>query len=164
MCCKAVAEAGNPVVSVAYRTNSWYSPPGVMTFEHMGKDGAPFFGTLHQVGGSWGTVQIHTPEAYGGEMFAIRTGGGLGRPLDQTMIWAPAIWAYQRVALFGEMPQSYEQILHKTNVFLAGWRSVLTAGGKPVKLEDVPVDWESPVALPNHPDEHTAELFKKKFG
>ncbi len=164
MCCKAVAEAGNPVVSVSYRTNSWYSPPGVMTFEHMGKDGAPFYGTLHQVSGSWGTVQIHTPEAYGGEMFAIRTGGGLGRPLDQTEIWAPTIWAYQRVALFGEMPQTYEQILHKTNVFLAGWRSVLTAGGKPVKLEEVPVDWESPVALPNHPDEHTAELFKKKFG
>ena len=60
---KAIAEAGNPVVSVAYRADSWHSPPGVITFEHVDSDGRQFFGTLHQVSGSWGTVQIHTQEA-----------------------------------------------------------------------------------------------------
>ena len=62
------------------------------------------------------------------------------------------------------MPQTYEHILHKTNVFLAGWKSVLDAGGKPVRLDEVPEGWESPVALPNHPADTTVELFKKKFG
>jgi hypothetical protein len=162
MVCRAIAEAGNPVVSVAYRTANWYSPPGVMTFEHRNKEGKSFFGTLHQVSGSWGTIQIHTPEVYGGETFAIRLGEGY--PFDKTEIWAPTIWAFQRMSLYGEMPQTYEHILHKTNVFLAGWRSVLTAGGKPVRLDEVPEDWESPVALPNHPEDTTPELFKKKFG
>ncbi|MFC1607440.1 hypothetical protein ACFL47_05665 [Candidatus Latescibacterota bacterium] len=162
MVCKAIAEAGFPVVSVAYRTKSWYSPPGVMTFEHTDKDGRLFYGNLHQVGGSWGTVSIHTPQAYGGETFPIRT--GTGYPFNKTEIWAPTIWAFQNMGLNGEMPQTYEQIYHKTNTFLAGWKSVLDAGGEPVRLDEIPRDWESPVDLPNHPYHTTTALFRKKFG
>lgn len=162
MVCKAIAEAGNPVVSVGYRTKSWYSPPGVLTYEHMDSEGRQFFGNLHQVSGSWGTVQIHTPEAYGGESFKIRT--GTGYPLNKTEIWAPTLWALQAMALHGDMPQTFEQIYHKTNVFLAGWKSVTEHRGEMVRLDDVPVEWESPVELPNHPDHNTAELFRKRFG
>ena len=59
------AEAGNPIVSVGYRAKNWYSMPGVMTFEHQDKAGNPFLGTLQQIKGSWGTLQIHTPEEIG---------------------------------------------------------------------------------------------------
>ena len=162
MVCKAIAEAGNPVVSVAYRTKSWYSPPGILTFEHADKEGRQFLGTLHQVSGSWGTVQIHTPEAYGGQDFNIYT--GTDYPFNKTEIWAPTIWAFQKMALYGEMPQTFEQIFHKTNVFLAGWRSVLENAGQPVRLEEVPDEWESPAELPNHPEDNTVSLFRKKFG
>jgi hypothetical protein len=62
------------------------------------------------------------------------------------------------------MPQTFEQIAHKNNVFLAGWRSVLENQGRPVRLDEVPDDWESPVDLPNHPDDHTTDLFRKMFG
>lgn len=160
--CKAIAEAGNPVVSVAYRTNSWYHPPGVLTYEHVDKEGRQFFGSLHQVSGSWGTVQIHTQEEYGGKNFMIQT--GTGYPFDKTEIWATPIWAFQRMALYGEMPQTFDQIYHKTNVFLAGWKSVLEQNGQPVKLTEVSEDWESPVALPTAPDDPTVSLFIKKFG
>jgi uncharacterized protein YgfB (UPF0149 family) len=162
MVCKAIAEAGFPVISVAYRADSWYSPPGVLTFEHRNKEGKSFYGTLHQVSGSWGTIQIHTPEMYGGESFLIRT--GVGYPFNKTEIWAPTIWAYQNMALHGELPQTLEQIYHKTNVFLAGWRSILENGGKPTRLDAVPEDWESPAELPNHPDHDTVARFKKLFG
>ena len=47
---------------------------------------------------------------------------------------------------------------------LAGWKSVLENHGKPVRLTDVSEDWESPAALPNHPDHDTVSLFQKKFG
>ncbi|MBI3665419.1 MAG: hypothetical protein HY236_04215 [Acidobacteria bacterium] len=162
MICRAIAEAGNPVVSVGYRAKSWHSPPGVMAFEHADKDGRPFFGALHQVSGSWGTLEIHTPEEYGGKDFAIQR--GTEYPYDKTEIWAPALWAFQNMALHGVMPQTLEQIYHKTNVFLAGWKSVLENGGKPVRLEEVPEDWESLVELPNHPGDLTVSLFQKKFG
>lgn len=162
MVCKAIVEAGNPVVSVAYRADSWYSPPGVITFEHVNSDGHQFYGTLHQVSGSWGTVQIHTSEAYGGENFRIHT--GTGYPYDKTEIWLPTIWSFQNMALHNEMSQTFGQLMHKTNVFLAGWKSVLENDGKPVKLTEVEEDWESPAELPNHPDHNTIELFKKQFG
>ena len=118
MVCKAIAEAGNPVVSVAYQTDSWHSPPGVITLEHVDSSGRQFYGTLHQMSGSWGTVQIHTQEAYGGENFKIYT--GTGYPFDKTEIWLPTIWAFQNMALHKEMPQTFAEILQKTNVFLAG--------------------------------------------
>ena len=96
LCCKAIAEAGNPVTAVSYRADSWYSAPGVLTFEHRNKEGKPFFGTLHQVAGSWGTIQIHTPEVYGGESFNIYY--GTGYPYNKTEIWATPIWAFQNMA------------------------------------------------------------------
>jgi hypothetical protein len=46
---------------------------------------------------------------------------------------------------------------------MAGWRSVLD-GGKVVRLEDVPEEWEAPVALPARDKDPTVDLFKKKFG
>jgi hypothetical protein len=68
------------------------------------------------------------------------------------------------MALHNEMSQTFGQLMHKTNVFLAGWKSVLEYDGKPVKLTEVGEDWESPAELPNHPDHNTIELFKKQFG
>ena len=133
MVCKAIAEAGNPVVSVAYRAANWYRPPGVLIFEHEDKGGRHFFGSLHQVSGSWGTVRIHTPEEYGGKGFVIHR--GTDYPFDKTEIWAPTIWAFQKMAFYGNMLQTFEQIYHKNNVFLAGWKSILENGGAPVRLD-----------------------------
>ncbi len=164
MVCKAIAEAGYPVEAVAMQARSWYSPPVLMTLEHRGNGGKRFYGTLHQVSGSWGTISIHTPEEYGGKDFDIQNGMQIGFPFNKSEIWAPTVWAYERMARYGEMPQTFEHLYHKTNVFLAGWYSVLENGGKPVRLDEVPEDWESPAALPTQPEDNTVELFTKKFG
>jgi len=42
----AIAEAGNPIVSVAYQARNWYSIPGIMTLEHHDKSGNRFLGPL----------------------------------------------------------------------------------------------------------------------
>ena len=162
MICRAIAEAGYPVESVSYRAKNWYSPPGILTYEHTAPDGGHFYGTLHQVTGTWGTVRIYTPEEYGGKSFDIHRGEGY--PFNKTQIWAPTVWAFQNMALHGDMPQTFDQLYHKTEVFLAGWKSILEHGGNAMKLSDIPVDWESPVILPNHPDHTTAQQFKKMFG
>jgi hypothetical protein len=160
--CKAIAEAGNPVVSVGYQAESWHRPPGVVTLAHVDPEGRPFFGTLHQVNGSWATVTVHTAEEYGGRSFSVQTGTGF--PFDKTEIWAPTLWAYEKMARFGEMPQTFDEIRHKNNAFLAGWRSILENEGKPVRLDEVPEDWESPVELPNKPGDETVSLFRKEVG
>jgi hypothetical protein len=133
-----------------------------MTFEHRDAAGRQFFGTLHQVSGGLGTVRICTPEEPGGRSFEIS--GGANELYVNTELWAPTIWVFQKMAIHGEMPQSYEQLLEKNDVFLAGWRSILENDGRPVALDDVPDDWETPVELPNRPGDPTVALFRKKFG
>ena len=162
MIVKAIAEAGNPIVSVAYRANAWHKHPGVLTYEHRDPEGRQFFGTLHLVSDSLGTIRIHTPEEYGGRGFRIHT--GTGSTYNRTVFWAPTIWAFQRMALFGEMPETYDQILHKNNVFLAGWRSILENKGRPVRLDELPDDWETPIKIPNHPDNGFVDELRKAFG
>lgn len=162
MICRAIAEAGNPVESVSFRTDKWHSPPGVMTLEHRDQEGRQFFGTLHQFSAGLGSIRIQAQQQNAVRDFDIR--GGTGHPYDRTELWAPTIWAFQRMALHGEMPQTFEQILHKHRVFMAGWRSVLSADGGPVRLDDVPDDWQTPVELPNRPGDPTVSLLRKKFG
>jgi len=159
---RAIVEAGNPVVSVAFRADRWYSPPGVMTFEHRAADGRQFFGALHQAPVGLGSVHIHTGEEPQGRSFQIQ--GGMGSPYDRTEMWAPTIWVFQNMAMHGEMPQTFDQLLEKNNLFLAGWRSILENDGGPVAPADVPEDWESPVELPTRADDPTVALFRKKFG
>ena len=158
---RAIAEAGNPIVSVSYRAANWYSMPGVMTFEHRDKTGNSFLGTLHQINAPWGTLQIHTAEETAGKQFDIH--GGTGFPFSATEAWAPTIWVYQRMALYNELPQSFESIWEKTRVFLAGFRSVLD-GGKVTRLDEVPEKWEAPVELPAKAADPTVSLFRKMFG
>ena len=68
------------------------------------------------------------------------------------------------MALHGEMPQTFDQIYHKTQVFLAGWQSVLEKNGEPVRLDELDDNWESPYILPKDPENITAMMLKKKFG
>ena len=157
---RTIVESGNPVVSVSYRAKSWHQPPGIMTFEHRDKEGRQFFGTLDQTGG-WGTMRI-LAEGESPRHFAIESGDVY--PFNKTQVWAPTLWAFEQMVRSRRMPQSYEQILDKNNIFLAGWRSILTNDGNPVKLDQVPEDWETPVELPNRPGDTTASLFKKHFG
>ncbi len=157
---RAIVEAGNPVVSVSYRAKSWHKPGGVMTFEHRKEDGRQFFGTLQQTGG-WGAIRIHA-DSEPAKSFAIDP--GTGYPYNKTEVWAPTLWAFEHMAKSQQMPQSLDQILHKNKIFLAGWRSILVNNGNPVKLDEVPADWETPVDLPNRPGDPTVSQFKKKFG
>lgn len=158
---RAIVEAGNPVLSVQYRAKNWYSMPGVMIFEHRAKDGHEFMGTLHQVSTSWGALQIHTPGDDGGKQFVIH--GGTGYPFTKSEAWAPTIWAYERMAVYKEMPQSFDSLWEKMRVYMAGWHSIMN-GGKPAKLDEVREDWQAPVALPSRPNDPAVALFTKKFG
>ena len=67
------------------------------------------------------------------------------------------------MALYHEMPESFESIWEKTRVFLARFRSVLD-GGNVTRLDEVPEDWEAPVELPAKAEDLTVGLFRKMFG
>ena len=148
---RAITDAGNPIISVAFRADHWHKPPAVLTFEHNDKDGRTFFGTMHSGNYGVGMLQIHTDKHGGGRPFTLTL--GRGEPYKDTEFWTPTLWAFQQMATGDPMPQSYDQILMKQQAYLAGFRSHLAENGQPVRLEDVPADWESPVTLPQRPGE-----------
>jgi len=52
----------------------------------------------------------------------------------------------------------------KQMAYMAGWRSHLVEKGQPVRLEDVPADWNAPVTLPQRPGETPYfEMLQKQF-
>ena len=160
--CRAITEVGNPVVSVAYQAKEWFRHPALLTYEHRDTEGRQFFGSLHNVGATLATIRIHAPGEYGGKGFRLEP--GTGYPYNKTELWAPTLWAYEAMARGDGMPQTFDQLLHKHKVFMAGFWSILKKDGLAARLDEVPGEWESPVALPNRPSEQTYKLFKKKFG
>ncbi|MEO1999521.1 MAG: hypothetical protein ABGZ17_30115 [Planctomycetaceae bacterium] len=160
---RAITDAGNPIVSVAFRARDWHTPPGVLTLEHQDKQGRTFYGTLHSGNFGVGMLQIHTEQQGSGRPFTLTL--GRGEPYKDTEFWAPTLWAFQQMATSRQMPQSYDQILMKQQAYLAGFRSQLVEQGQPVRLDDVPADWEAPVKLPQRPGEAAYfERFQKQFG
>ena len=159
--CRAIAEAGNPVVSVAQHAKNWHSSPAVVTYEHQAPDGRTFMGTLHLGPFGLGCIRIHTEDEYGGKGFQIDQ--GIGYPYNKTQLWAPTIWEFESLARGNEPSQSLEQIEHKHKAYMAGFWSILKKEGKPMRLDEVPADWEAPVDIPNLNHKDTAR-FRKKFG
>ena len=159
---RAITDVGNPIISVAHRAQHWHKPPAVLTFEHHDKEGRTFYGTLHSGNFGVGMLQIHTDKHGNGRPFTITIGSD---PLYRdTGFWIPALWAFQQMATSGQMPQTYDQVLMKQLAYMAGWRSHLVEKGQPVRLEDVPADWNAPVTLPQRPGETPYfEMLQKQF-
>jgi hypothetical protein len=132
---------GGGVRSVAYQTRDWREPNGLVTIEHDGRNGGkPFYGSVQEIGGTWGWIRV-----FGSHSFEQSVGSG-------PYFWLPIVVAMQRMFETRRMPQSYECILEKTAMFLAGFRSHLDAGGAPVSLDRLG-DWRAPLLNPDpYPD------------
>ncbi len=146
---------GGGVKTVSYQAEDWRRPNGVMTFRYAGRDGgADFWGVLQQgyrSGSAWikvmgrGNTKRRDGHAndvsFERQMDWPREGRG---PVVDSAIWLPMIHAMQRMFETGEMPESYESIYEKTQMFIGGFYSHLEKGGAPVALDDIPLDWECP--------------------
>ena len=146
---------GGGVKTVSYQAEDWTRPNGVMTFRYAGRDGgADFWGVLQQAyrsGSAWIKVcgRGNTKRAdnylndvsFERHMDWPREGRG---PVTDSAIWLPMIHAMQRMFETGEMPEPYESIYEKTQMFIGGFYSLLEKNGAPVRLDDIPLGWECP--------------------
>lgn len=158
---RAIAEAGNPVISVAQQAKDWHSSPALVTYEHQDPEGRTFMGTLHLGSFGLGGIRIHTQQDYGGKGFQIDHGSGY--PYDKTHLWAPTLWELESMARGNDPSQTLEQIDHKHKVYMAGFYSLLENEGKPTRPDEVPADWEAPVDLPGL-QHGVTDKFRKRFG
>ncbi len=128
---------GGGVRRVAYQTRDWHEPNGLVTIEHEGRDGGrPFYGVVQEITGTWGWIRV-----FGGSSFEQAVGSG-------PYFWLALLVEMQRFFETRQMPQSYDDILEKTAMFLAGFRSHLDAGGAPVDLDQLG-DWRAPLLKPD---------------
>ena len=68
-------------------------------------------------------------------------------------LFFPTVLAMQRMFQTREMQWSYDYILKKTQIYLAGFKSHMDHDGAMVKVDDLPDDWTAPNAHPDWIDE-----------
>ncbi len=65
----------------------------------------------------------------------------------------PTILYFQKMLETGKMPFSHEEILQRTKIFLAGFKSHIDHNGALCKVDDLPDDWTAPTTYPDWIDE-----------
>ncbi len=132
---------GGGIKSVSYQTPDWRTPNGIIVIEYEGRDGGkPFYGCIQEISGTWGWIRVFGERTF--EQF-------LGNDLP---FWVPIVLEMQSMFETREMPESYDAIYEKTQLFLAGFKSHVECGGAPVALSEIG-DWTAPLLNPDpYPD------------
>jgi predicted dehydrogenase len=121
-----------------------------------GEQAKPFVATQQQLTGhnSNANMRIY----YNGGWWDIDNHWTRGERLNRLYyLFFPTIFAFQRMVETRKMQWSYDYILKKTRIFLAGFKSQLEHNGAMVRVADLPEDWEAPTPFPDWIDE---EIFK----
>ncbi|MEM2904184.1 MAG: Gfo/Idh/MocA family oxidoreductase [Candidatus Bathyarchaeia archaeon] len=136
---------GGGVRSVSYQTPDWRSPNGVVILEHEGREGGKrFYGCVQQVEGAGTNAWI---KVYGKgyiEQSVWWEGSNWDRDL---FLWLPMLLKMEQMFTTREMPEPYEHIYEKTQIFLAGFKSHVEKKGAPVALTEIG-DWQAPLLGP----------------
>ena len=141
----AYACVGGGIRKVAYQTPDWKEPNGMVVIEHDGREGGkPFYGSVQQFKGPLGWIRVF------GRRRSVEhfVPGGI-------YFWLPILIEMQRMFETRVMPEPYEAIYEKTQLFLAGFKSHLECGGRPVALSEIG-DWRAP---PLNPDPYPEGYF-----
>jgi hypothetical protein len=121
-------------------------------FKPRGKNPA-FYATLHNTidreTNAWVKVIFDKGEF---EQSLWHTAGGDNEERYQNY-FIPPLLEFQRMIERGTMPQTHEEVLEKTAVFLAGFKSLLKLEGKPALLSELEDDFtvqsdQNPLKLP----------------
>ena len=100
----------------------------------------PFYGCVQQVSGTWGFIRV-----FGKQNFEQLIHPSL-------YFWLPIVIEMQKMFSTRKMPQSYEALYEKVQLFLAGFKSHIECGGAPVRLDEIG-DWRAPLLNPDpYPD------------
>lgn len=136
---------GGGVRTVSYLTPDWRKPNGVVVLEHEGRKGSPpFYGCLQEVpsAGTNAWIKIYGKEMI--EQFLWWEGSNWDRDV---FLWLPMLLQMQRMFTTRQMPEPYENIYEKTQIFLAGFKSHVERRGAPVPLTEIG-DWNAPLLGP----------------
>lgn len=136
---------GGGVSRVSYLTQDWRAPNGVVVLEYAArKGGKPFYGSVQEIAGAGPNAWI---KVYGKGFTEQWIWWEATQRDRDTFLWLPMLHRMQEMFATGKMPEPYENIYEKTQIFLAGFKSHVEYGGAPVALTDIG-DWRAPVLNP----------------
>ena len=162
---------GHDVNQVSLQAPSWWqtktptNPKGPMdwgiltlqyngiSIEGVGSQTEPFLVTAQSLGGgstSRGLLRMYYRGGWEDFDHKIIEGDLIN---DRYHLQSKTIFSIQKMFETKKMPQSYEGILEKTRIFLAGFKSHIDHDGRMVRIADVPDSWEAPSPFPDWIDE-----------
>ncbi|MDP2984672.1 MAG: hypothetical protein Q8O92_15235 [Candidatus Latescibacter sp.] len=166
----AYAAVGGGIQSVSFKTKDWrtginpHDPEksGITYVLYNDRGKGPFIGKINE-----GQMP-----GIGGNNCAL-----IIQPGNQTFInhwvdewardefeWLPMLHRIQRMFETGNMYQTYDEILEKTAMFIAAFRSYLEMGGKMVSLDTLPEDWAIGSPYRDAKSKEYIEPYIKLFG
>lgn len=161
---------GLDVERVSYQADGWWRDPiptapnpqhyGLLTLQFrgisipgVGTQTVPFMAAQHQCSmyiASDNTVRIFYSDGSHGGWWDLDQHDVPGNSTQRlNSLFYPAVFAMERMFETREMPQSYDYILKKIRIFLAGYKSHLEHNGGLVSVDDLPDDWEAPNPYPD---------------
>jgi len=152
---------GGDVARISYFTREWKKVPGSVHIEYRPKkDGeAPYYVNIvfmkNTTTFSWGAMNIVGNN--GSEFVDIQVEGNTEELFH--FFFLPSLLAMQKLFESGEMPEPPENILIKTRIFLAAWKSHVDHNGAPVDPAELPRDWTGPHMYFTRPDRYPEGYF-----
>jgi len=137
----AYACVGGGIRSASYQTPDWHMPNGLVTIEYEARAGGrSFFGCVQEISGVTAWMR-----AFGSRTFEQNIQAG-------PELFSPMVMEMQKMFQTRRMPETPDQLLEKTKLFLAAFKSHVECAGAPVALDDVG-DWTAPFLNPDpYPD------------
>ena len=137
----ALACVGGGVRRVAHLCADRSDPNavGVLVLEHEARNGHPPFHGCIQPTGNQAWVRVYT-----GQSALEQSLQPEGSQWDRdTFLWLPMLLKIQDMFQRHVMPETYDQILEKVQIFLAGFKSHIAHRGAPVDVDEIG-DWVAP--------------------
>ncbi len=123
-----------------------------ITIEGCPEQKKPFVATQLQLSGQGANAGMRI--YYSGGWWDIMNYWEQGEPMNRLyQLFFPTVLAMQRMFETRQMQWSYDYILQKTRIFLAGFKSQVEDRGSMVNVAGLPDDWEAPHPWPNWIDD-----------
>jgi len=120
-----------------------------ISIEGVGKQTEPFLVTAQALGGnsgSRGTLRMYYRGGWDDFDQRIIQGDLIN---DRYHLQSKTVFNMQQMFETKKMPQSYDDILQKTKIFLSGFKSHIEHNGLMIKVDDLPDGWEAPSPFPD---------------
>ena len=127
-------------LAASYLTPDWRTAPGALSFVHENTGGGEFYGQLHLQGGMDGNAYMRLFGDHSGDS----EGKIPGRPgWFRYNTWNAMQLVTQEMIEKMKAPETGDDLLEKTYMFLMGFRSAMEKKGAPVTRKDIE-GWELP--------------------